>query len=247
MKHFLLTLAAVSSVLSFAYLSNAQSVPIVAGPNEPTIAISPDYYYPLEELLYIEGRANPNATVTVTLTKEASAANVGDKPVKFTIKADSIGEWVVAEKVYLSSGNWQVRARQLVGTQVSPESNPRVIRSVVTGVSIFGMQIRYVVIVSVIFAFIAIIVFIYIYFHRKIRRLKRGLMQKQLRETEDRFHKGFAAIRKDLMDQLRELAANAQSRPLTPEEVEKKDRILRELENLEQNLEHDLTDIGRRY
>ena len=211
-------------------------------PSEPYIAISPDNFYTLEEILYIEGRSEPNAIVTVTLTKQQ-----GEKPVKFTVKADSMGEWVVAEKTYLSAGNWQVRAKQLVGTQVSGESNPRVIQSIVTGVNLFGWNIRYVAIAAVILVFLAVIAFIFFYFRRKIARLRRGLMAKQLHETEDRFHRGFAEIRKDLMDQLKDLAVNSQGRPLTTEEIEKRDHVLRELEELEMNLEHDVTDIGKRY
>jgi hypothetical protein len=210
-------------------------------PIEPMISISPDEFRPLEEILYIEGRADPNAIVTVTLSKQA------EKPVKFTIKADSSGEWVVAEKTYLSAGNWQVRAKQLVGTLSSGESNPRVIRSVVTGVNLFGMNIRYIVIAFILLLFIAVIASLLFYFRRKINLLKRGLMAKQLHETEDRFHRGFTEIRKDLMDQLKDLAINSAGRPLSPDEIEKRDHILRELEEMEKNLEHDIQDIGRRY
>ncbi len=223
----------------------AQGIPPPAperpAPGDPFISISPDYFYTLEEILYIEGHAEPSAIVTVTLTKQ------GEKPLKFTVKADSQGEWVVAEKSYLSAGNWQVRAKQQVGTVFSGESNPRVIRSIVTGVSIFGLNVRYVVIASVFLVFLAVLAFVFFYFRRKIRVMQRGLLEKQLRETEDRFHRGFAEIRKDLMDQLKDLAMNSQGRTLTPDEVEKRDHILRELEELEKGLEHDVVDIGRRY
>ena len=211
------------------------------GPAEPYISISPDTFYPLEEILYIEGRADPNALVTVVLQKQ------GDKPVKFTVKTDSGGEWVVAEKTYLTSGNWEVRARQQVGTAVSGWSNPRVVRSVVTGVNIFGLNIRYVAIALVAFLFLGVIAFLLVYFRRKIQKLQKGLIEKQLRETEERFHKGFAEIRKDLMDQLKDLAINSQGRSLTPNEIEKRDHILREIEEMEKNLEHDIGDIGRKY
>ena len=212
-------------------------------PPEPYISISPDYFYTLEEILYLEGRANPNALVMVQLRKDAGT----EKPVNFKIKADTSGEWVVAEKTYLSAGNWEVRARQQVGALVSAESNPRVIRSVVTGVNLFGLSIRYVVIAGFVFAFILIIIFIFWYFRRKIQVLQRGLMEKQLHETEDRFHRGFAEIRNELMEELKALATNAQGRSLTPEELDKRDRVLRELASLEQGLDHDITDISKRY
>ncbi len=221
--------------------ASAQVLPPVAPPVEPYISISPDEFLTLEDILYVVGRSDPSAIVTVTLTKQ------GDKPIKFTVKADSSGEWTVTEKTYLSAGYWQIRAKQQVGALVSGESNPRVIRSVVNGVSIFGWNVRYVVIAGVVSAFLAVFVFLFVYFRRKIRALQKGLLEKQLRETEDRFHRGFTEIRKDLMDQLKDLAAGTSGRPLTPDEISKRDHILREIEEIEKNLEHDVTDIGRRY
>lgn len=237
----ILVILGMAGALSANVLAQVNQAAPQNGPVEPYISISPDVFYPLEEILYIEGRAEPNAVVTVVLQKQ------GDKPVRFTVKADSGGEWVVAEKTYLSGGNWEVRARQQVGTEVSGWSNPRVIRSVVTGVNIFGLNIRYVAIAVFVLIFLGIIAFLLIYFRRKIQKLQKGLVEKQLRETEERFHKGFAEIRKDLMDQLKDLAMNSQGRALTPQEIEKRDHILREIEEMEKNLEHDITDIGRRY
>jgi len=233
--------------LSVAFAQNTTVVPISESVVEPYISVSPDYFYPLEEILYVEGRANSNAIVTVTFQKQGSIQKQGDRPVNFTVKADSFGEWVVAEKTFLSAGDWQVRARQKVGPIISGDSNPRVVRSVVNGVNLFGIQVRYAIITIVVVIFLAVIGFIFFYFRRKVRRLQRGLLHKQLKETEERFHEGFAEVRKELMDQLRDLAANTQGRPLSPDEIEKKDRILRELDDLEKNLDHDIGDIGKNY
>jgi len=210
--------------------------------SEPYISISPDTFYTLEDSLYIVGRSEPRASVRVTFTKQ------GELPIRFTVIADSNGEWTVSEeRVYLSAGNWEVRATQQVGTQVSGSSNPRIIRSIVTGIPIFGVNVRYTIIASVILLFLVVVISIFIYFRRKIARLQRGLLDKQLRETEERFHKGFAEIRETLMSQLKDLARESAGRALTPDEIEKRDRVLRELENLEKGLEHDVGDIGRRY
>ena len=243
--NFLIRIAVFGLVLAAASVlaQEAPAPPAPQPPSEPYISISPDYYYPMEEILYLEGRANPNAIVMIQIRKDAGT----EKPINFKVKADASGEWVVAEKTYLSAGNWQVRARQQVGVLVSGESNPRVIRSVVTGVNVFGLNIRYVAIAGIILVFILAIFFVFIYFRRKIARLQKGLIEKQLHETEERFHRGFAEIRKELMDELKALATNAEGRPLTSEEVEKRDRVLRELESLEQGLDHDITDISRRY
>ncbi len=206
---------------------------------EPSISISPDYFYTMEEIMYVEGRSNPAAIVTVLFEREGNI----EKPVKFNTKADSSGEWVVAEKTYLSSGDWKVTARQQVGSSTSGWSNPRIIRSVVTGINLFGLKIKYAVIAFVVLFFLLILLFVYLYFRRKISNLQKGLREKQLRETEERFHKGFAEIRKDLMDQLKALAQESQTRPLRPEEVEKRDRLLEEIDSIERNLDHDIGDL----
>lgn len=207
---------------------------------EPSIAITPDVFYPLDEILYIEGRGAPEAVVTVALQKQ------GEKPLKFSVKADSFGEWVVSEKTYMPSGNWEVRARQQSKGEVSDWSNPRVIRSVVTGVNIFGFNVRYVVITVILLLFFAIIAGILFYFLRKIKNLKQGLLEKQLRETETQFHENVSVIRRDLMSELQTIVANAEKRPLTSEELARRDHLLSELDNLEKSMEHNIQDIGRK-
>ncbi|HEY4475457.1 MAG TPA: hypothetical protein VJB92_01915 [Candidatus Paceibacterota bacterium] len=250
MKHIIRSIFVLALIFQGFLIASAQEAqPIVTiqpTPKEPLgepyIARSPDYFYPFDEVLYIEGRAEPGAIVSVELRKESGT----EKPVKFTEKTDVFGEWVVAEKVYLSPGNWQVRARQQLGTRLSGESNPRVIRSIATGITVLGMHVRYIIIAAFGLVFLGILLSIFFYFRRKVRLLERGLMEKQLKDTEERFHRGFSEIRKDLMDQLKDLALNSQGRTLTPEEVGKRDHILRELEELEKNLEHDIGGIGKR-
>ena len=239
MKSFLLLLFVVPLVAVAQALPPAVAPPVVSPRPllEPMIAISPDNFYPFDEVLYLEGRSQGGAFVDVLIERQ------GEKPLRFTVKADSSGEWVGAEKAYLSAGIWEVRARQTVGDEVSGWSNPRIIRSVVTGVTFLGLKVRYVVIASILAVFILVIASILFYFLRRIRRMREDLLQKQVHDTEDRFRKGFSEIRKDLMDELKLLTSNAQSRPPTPEELDRMDHILRELDELEQSLGQDVGNI----
>lgn len=208
---------------------------------EPAIAISPDYFYPFEDILYLAGRSEPNTVVTVVFQKQ------GDKLVKFTVTPDSSGEWVVKEKTYLSAGDWEVRARAQLGNELSDWSNPRIIRSVVTGISVFGLKIRYVAIGAFVFVFLLILAGVFFYFTRKIRKLKRGLFEKQVHETQERAHESFTELRRELTSRLKSLIANADKRPLTAEEIEQQEQTLRELDELERRMEHDIGDIENRY
>ncbi len=139
---------------------------------EPSISISPDDFYTFEDILYIEGRSMPEGIITVRTIK------AGEQPVKFIVKADSSGEWVVAEKTYLTAGNWEVSARAQIKDQISDWSNPRVIRSIATGVDIFGLKVRYVVIAVILLVFFALLGLILTYFLHRIRKLKRGFFEK---------------------------------------------------------------------
>ena len=128
--------------------------------DQPYISVSPNLFYPLDEVLYIEGRGVPGATVTLTLEKEKP----DDQPLKFTAHVDSFGEWVVAERTFLSSGVWRVYARQELGDEVSERSNPRVVRSVVTGINIFGYQVKYVVLAGLFLLVFLLVMAIFFYF-----------------------------------------------------------------------------------
>lgn len=228
----------VSAVVAFAQAPT----PVPSSPlREPSITVSPSYFDPFEEILFVEGYSEPNTIVTIVFQK------AGEKPVKFTKTPDSRGEWVIQEKTYLSAGDWEVRARAERGSEFSDWSNPRLIRAVAGGISIFGLRIRYMVVGSVIFIFVLILASILFYFTRKIKSLKRGLFEKQVHETHDRAHEGFTELRRELTARLKSLVANADKRPLTAEEIDQQERILHELDELEQRMEHDIGDIEKRY
>ncbi len=246
-SHLALSNSQATTLASFAEVTNppVAPLPVVADATqpitEPSISISPDEVRTLEEILYIEGRSVPQGIVTVTLTK------TGEKPVKFTVRADSSGEWVVAEKTYLSTGDWEVRARVQVKDQISNWSNPRVIRSIATGVDIFGLKVRYVVIAVILLIFFVVLGSVLAYFLHRIKILKRGLFEKQIHETQERFRQNFSEIRRDLTDELRILAENAKDRPLTPEEIQRREHVLRELDTVERETTEEMSEIEKKY
>ena len=131
----------------------------------PEISVHLDYFYPWEEILYLEGRAAPEALVTVSLEK------TGREPVQFVAAADAAGAWIVAEKVYLSSGDWEIRARQQVGRAASAWSEPKALNSIVTGANILGLEVRYVGIAGVSLIFLMVIGALLFYSMRKIQKL----------------------------------------------------------------------------
>jgi hypothetical protein len=228
--------------------SNAPSSAPVRSPgkalSQPSIAISPDYFYPPEEILYIEGRSEPNVIINVSLQKQ------GEQPLKFTVQADNLGEWVLAEKVFLNSGNWEVRARTQDGDSVSEWSNPRVIRSIVSGINILGISIRYLTLGAVGILLLGAFILIYIFVFRKIhkrdlkrvRELRQVLLRHKLTETEEKLHHRVSEIREDLLTELKGLTSRGE-KALTEEQRKRREHILRELEELEKDVSHEIGDI----
>ncbi len=214
--------------ISFGFAAEDASV--------PTITINPDVYYPLDEILYIEGRATPNATVQIQFAKQ------GARPVQFGTKSDPNGEWVLAEKVPLEAGDWEVRAREASGIdKVSEWSNPRVFKVVVSGITLGGVNIKFASLVLFIVLLLMLGLATVLYFTWKVRRLNSALLSKEIREAEGSVREGFSELRRDLLDELHLLESSG--KPPSAEEISRKEHVLRELELLQKNMEREIGDI----
>lgn len=196
----------------------------------PEIAVNPDVYYPLDEILYLEGRAMPNATLQIQFAKQ------GARPVQFGAKSDPNGEWVLAEKVPLEAGDWEARVREVFGNdKVSEWSNPRVFKVIVSGVTIGGVNIKFASLVLIIVIILVVGMGIFFYFMGKVRHLNSVLLSKEIREAQGSIREGFSELRRDLLEELRLLESSGTT--LSADEISRKDHILRELELLQKNME----------
>lgn len=198
----------------------------------PTININPDVYYPFDEILYLEGRAGPVSNVQVQFQKQ------GAKPLKFNVKSDSNGEWVLAEKVPLEAGNWEVRVRIVEATKNNPEgrtsewSNPRVFNVIVTGITIGGVNIKFALLSFIIIFLLLAGTAAASYFILKVRRLKSELVSKEIAEAHESVREGVSHIRTDLLEEKKQSS--------------KKEHLVQELDRLEREMEREISDIKRR-
>lgn len=205
----------------------------------PAIVINPDTYYPLDEVLYLEGLAAPEALVEVRLQSP------GAKPLLFTIKSDARGEWVLAEKIPLKTGEWEARARTIDARNkslVSEWSNPRIFKAVASGISIGGINIKFATLTLVIIVLMiggAIVIF---YFDRRVRKLKTEILNKEIAEAKDSVRRGFTQIRQNLMEELQLLQVRQN---LSSEELVRKEQLMRNLENLESAMQNEIDDIKK--
>lgn len=214
-----------------SHVFSAKESPIV-----PTIAVSPDVYYPFDEVLYLEGRADPGVAVEIQLTKS------GAKPRKFSVRADQTGEWVLAEKMPLEAGDWEVRTRAM-GAQnaVSDWSNPRVFKVIVSGITIGGVNIKFAFFAMVIVVLLLLGGVAFLYFGARIRSLKAALRNKEIREAKESIREGLSELRQDLLDELRMLETG--NTALNQAALQRKEHILRELDLLERNMTREISDI----
>lgn len=189
----------------------------------PVIAVNPDIYYPLDELLYLEGRAKPSSAVQIQFQKP------GAKPIKLVTKSDLNGEWVLAERVPLEAGDWEVRACAAEEGRSAECSNPRVIKAIVSGLVLGGVTVKFTFIFLLLFLAGCVIV----YLLWRIRREARA-------RTEVEIQQDFSELRRDVTEELKHLE---NKRELSQEEKEHRDKLLRELEQTERGIERRLKNM----
>ena len=79
------------------FLMSGQLVVFAAGGlTPPLITVSPEIYYPLDELLYIEGKAEPDSRILLQFQRQ------GSEPVQFGVNSNERGEWKLSRKIFLS-------------------------------------------------------------------------------------------------------------------------------------------------
>ncbi len=203
----------------------------------PTITISPDIYYPFEEILYLEGSATADATVEIKLQK------VGARPLTYTVQSKFDGEWVLAEKIPLAAGQWEVRARLLNGEEFSSWSNPRLFKVVISGITLGGWNIKFATLTLVIVLLLLLGGFLAVIFGFRIRSLKSALIAKEVREAQDSLRSGVSELKQDVLDELKLLNSR---RGLSADKLSRKEHLLRELERIERQIEREIGDIERR-
>lgn len=221
----------------------------------PTISVTPDIYYPFDEILYLEGNAAPETLIQVQFQKS------GAKPVTMTTRSDVRGEWVLAGKVPLDAGAWEVRARLVTGAgAISAWSNPRLIKAVATGIVLGGVSVTYVFLLLIFLSALGAAAALAWYFYSRMKRFERraktlrirelegelrrrsqaleqALLDKDKQEAEAEVEKSVSELRALLLKELEHFEETAGGRALTREEQEHKERLVAELKSIQEKIE----------
>lgn len=250
-KNDFLILIFAFSILAPGNLFAAESI------SAPTINVAPQQYYPLEEALYIEGKGPPAGQKIEFIFEKVSG---GTQPVRLEVQANSNGDWFLAQRVELASGEWSVRARAVSGKGTSDWSNPRIIRSLVSGFVVGGVTVKYAPIALTLFlaVFASGILLVYAFFRAKGAKevareaefkLKTESLQNEIREKERKIAEAavtqsFGDLRKNILAELNHLDSKLRDVALSREEEEHREKLLRELREAEENIEKQLKSIS---
>ncbi|MBI2023581.1 hypothetical protein HYT01_03405 [Candidatus Giovannonibacteria bacterium] len=220
----------------------------------PVISVIPAQYYPMDEVLYMEGKAKPDSKVDIFFEKYSGGA----APIKITVEANDAGEWFLNEDLDLPSGEWMVRARH-----ADPQgdwSNPRILRSINSGFTVFGITVKYLPLAISVFIFIIAGFGLILYSFLRIQSVKRlgkehashemlEAAKKIAREKEKEaielvVEKGFVNVKRDIELELDHLNSKLKAAgDLLPEEFDHRDKLLRELSKLEQEIDKKVRDL----
>jgi len=189
-------------------------------PPEPVISVAPSQFYPLDEILFIEGRAAPKAKIAVNFEK------LGSKSVTIIVESNSNGEWFLAQKVELSSGEWTARAR-ILGDPASDWSSPRIIRSTVSGFIFGSIKIKYFPIAIALILLLLSSTALLAYLLWQISKVRRS-----------------AHLREDISDELEHLEkAIREGKELSESEMKRRENLLLELRHAEEIIQDKFKEI----
>lgn len=218
----------------------------------PTINIAPASYYPLDEILYLEGRASPNSDIDIVFEKITGGA----QPVRIFAKANAGGEWFFSGRLELAGGEWSARARSIKGNENSDWSAPRIIRSIVSGFWVGSLRVKYVPVAAFLVVIFAVALGMLWYSARRVLKIERVRMGEDTARREadmrarERFsavrlvEQSFGALRKRILEELDHLEAKAHREGALSEEEERhREELLRELRAAEESIGQELKHI----
>lgn len=219
----------------------------------PTISVAPDVYYPFDEILYIEGHAPSKSKVALFFEK------TGSQPIRILVETNSNGEWYLAQKLELGSGEWMLRARAETDPP-SDWSNPRIIVSIVSGFAIGKVKIKYLPVVFGLSAFFIVGFGLFLYSIFKVRGIRRMEYEQKTRAEKEELERKlrekdkevvaaqvegeFAELRRNLMEEISHFDNKTHiGEQLTKEESDHHARLLKELNEIEIAIEKKLKNM----
>jgi len=223
----------------------------------PIINIVPEQYYSLDDILYIEGKTGYSYSPVEILFERVSG---GASNFRFQVKSNSVGDWFLSQKTELASGEWYVRARVLLDPP-SDWSNPRIIRSVVSGFNIGGIKIKYIPMAGMLIILLMASAALFVYMLFRTRSIRRMELEKQIQEKTEALEKklknqekkeldliigqNFDDIKRSLAEELKHFESRVKNgESLSVDEEQHKADILKKLRETEEKIEKKIHELS---
>jgi cbb3-type cytochrome oxidase subunit 3 len=193
------------------------------------------------EIWYIGGAAaTPRADVLIFLQGE------GGDTQNFITRADENGAWFYTHPTFLREGAYRSWAQMKVGDQLSPPGPQVAFHIVSTALRIGSLRISFETLylgTAVFFLLLVLGIAWFALYHFRHFRHKRARLTKEIREAVEEARRGFILLRQDIQEELGFIARIKKSRELNEEERRREEKLMQDLNLVEQHVMEELGDV----
>ncbi|MDO8715767.1 MAG: cohesin domain-containing protein [Dehalococcoidales bacterium] len=239
LKHLVILLATCYWLLTTSSPVQAQTA-LLASPIITTIAKD----ITDAEIFYIGGKAPAtNSSIVVYLQNLHDGQTFSQ-----TVEADNKGDWFYSYPNFLSPGRYLIWVQAKFAGQVSapsPQYEVGVSQTALQfGASRISLETLYLIFVIVLFLGIVGLLSTMIY-HVHQGKKKKARLTAELAQAEEAIKKGFMVLHHDLQSEIALLHKRKSSGPLTSEEQEKEQKIMKDLDTIGRMIEKEVKDVER--
>lgn len=183
----------------------------------------------------------PRAEVLIFLQGEA-----GDTQ-NFTAHTDENGAWFYVHPTFLREGSYRSWAQLKVGDRLSPPGPQVAFHIIPTALRVGSLRISfetlYLMAASLLSLLLLAIAGFALYHYRHLRR-KRNRLVKEVHEAIEEARRGFILLRRDIQQELGLIGRIRKSRELSAEERQYEEKLLQDLNLVEQHVMQEIGDVA---
>ncbi len=197
-----------------------------------------------EEIFYVGGKAVvPGSSVIIYIQSLHDGETFSE-----TVISDKKGDWFYTYPKFLSAGRYLVWAQIKLGQELSAPSPQFEINVAQTalqlGVSRLSFETLYLIFIILLLVGLTSAISFMIYHGYHGRRKHKSLL-KEIREAEEAIKRGFMVLRRDIQAELAVINKHKLNNQISPEDLEKENRLLQDLEWVNKMLEKEIKDAER--
>ena len=197
-----------------------------------------------DEIFYIGGRAGaPNAEIIIYLQETESG-----RTLSYIATTDKTGAWFYTLPTFLAAGHYVAWTQLKVGEEQSPPSPQLELIVASTAFQVGEKRIsfeRLYFLIAVAFGIALLVLIAFILYHGYHARAKGQRLIRELKAVEDAIHRGFAVLRRDIEAELGVIHKVKLSKEISLEERAREDKLLRDLDTIDNYVGKEFWEIDR--